>query len=103
GSASIVYHHRVFHIGGALYDGRLLVRIWNTRPVVRQPVERMLAEAHHVVIVGGRVVERGLYTGTTVRRIIHDDTRGVPVVVIADGEGHVGDVACPEVPCVRWF
>src|SRR6185437_8259617 len=35
------------------------------------------------------------------RRIVDDYTGGVPVVVVADGEGHVGNVAGPEVPRVR--
>ena len=77
----------------ALHDRRLLVRIRHARPVVREPVERVPAELHHVMEVGRRVVVRRLHARAPVRRIVDDDARRVPDVVVAHGERHVGNVA----------
>ena len=91
--AAVVHHHGIFHVGEAHDDRGFLVRIRNAGPVVREPVERVAAEADHVVIVGRRIGVRGLHARAAVRCVVHDDARSVPIVMIAHVERDVGNVA----------
>ncbi len=101
GVALVVYHHRVLHAGKTLDDGCLFVRVWNTWPVAREPVERVPSKLHHMMEVGRRIFVGRLHARSTVSGFVDDDAGGVPHVVVAQIEGHVRNVDGSEPPRVH--
>ena len=97
----VVRHHGILHAGETLHDRRLLVRVRNAGPVVREPVERVAAVLHHVMVVGRSIVVCRLHARASARGVVHDDAAGVPDVMVAEIEGDVRDVARREVPTVH--
>ncbi len=49
-----------------------------------------------------RVVVRRLHARSAVRRVVDDDAGRVPHVVVAEIEGHVGNVGGPKAPGIPW-